>query len=210
MKIGVLGSGNIGGRVGVHWANAGHDVVFSSRHPEKLSHLVDATGGKAKAATPEQAVAHAEVILLAIPYPMLDEVLASAGSLAGKIIIDATNPYSRDFKGLAVPEGSTGLAELQKKVPSARVVKAFNTMVAKILTEGANREDRYVVFLSGDDASAKEIVSGLIHDAGFSAYDIGDKSQTALQEPFGVLYNKTFTRAEADKILAGTRGATAR
>lgn len=203
MKIGILGSGNIGGRLGVQWAKAGHDVVFSSRHPEKLTQLIDATGSKARAATPSEAAAHGELILLAVPYWMLDDVLQSAGALDGKIIIDATNPYTRDFKGWAVPDDTTALAELQKRLPSARVVKAFNSMAANVLSEQAHRQAPYVVFLSGDDAGAKRVVADLIRETGFDPYDLGGGAQAALHEPRGPLYTKSLTRAEADQVLSG-------
>jgi 8-hydroxy-5-deazaflavin:NADPH oxidoreductase len=203
MKIGILGSGNIGGRLGVHWANAGHDVMFSSRHPEKLSNLASATHSKARTGTAAEAVASSEVILLAVPYSALGDILAAAGPLEGKIVIDATNPYTS--KGLAVPDTTTAYAELSKKIPSARVVKAFNTMMAKILSDQSHRESPLIVFISGDDAGAKEAAARLARDAGFDPYDLGDGSHTHLQEPRGPLFNKTFTRKEADAFLSGIR-----
>jgi 8-hydroxy-5-deazaflavin:NADPH oxidoreductase len=203
VKIGIIGSGNIGGRLGVHWANAGHEVMFSSRHPEKLSHLGSATHSKARTGTTAEAVASSEVILLAVPYAALGDALAAAGPLEGKIVIDATNPYTS--KGLAVPDTTTGYAELRKNIPSARVVKAFNAMMAKILSEQSHREPPWVVFISGDDAGAKEAVARLAKDAGFDPYDLGDGSRVHLQEPRGSLFNKTFTRAEADAFLSGIR-----
>ncbi len=93
MKIGVIGSGGIGGTVGTLWAKAGHEVLFSSRNPEKLSNLVATTGANAKAGTIAEAAAFADVIFLAVYYWTTDEAIAAARSLTGKIIIDATNPY---------------------------------------------------------------------------------------------------------------------
>ena len=129
MKIGVIGSGGIGGTVGTLWAKAGHEVLFSSRHPERLSSLVAEAGNTAQAGTIAQAASFADVIFLAVYYWTTDEALAAAQSLEGKIIIDATNPYIQTEAGQIqrLPNTSSGL-ELAQKAPQAKVIKAYNTL----------------------------------------------------------------------------------
>jgi 8-hydroxy-5-deazaflavin:NADPH oxidoreductase len=129
MKISVIGAGGIGGTIGTLWAKAGHDVFFSSRNPDKLKDLVARAGTHAQAGTISEAAAFADVILLAVYYWTTNDALAAAGSLDSKILIDATNPYRlENGKIYRVPDASSGL-ELAAKVPSARVVKAYNRLV---------------------------------------------------------------------------------
>ncbi|MER3476596.1 MAG: hypothetical protein C4287_08660, partial [Leptolyngbya sp. ERB_1_2] len=130
MRIGVIGAGGIGGTIGTLWAKAGHEVFFSSRNPEKLSELV--TGENTQAGTVAEAAKFADVILLACYYWTINDAIASAGSLDGKVLIDATNPYSREGGKIhRVPDASSGL-EIAAKVPNAKVVKAYNTLPTAI------------------------------------------------------------------------------
>ncbi len=202
MKIGVIGSGGIGGTVGTLWAKAGHDVLFSSRNPEKLSSLVAAAGDTARAGTIADAASFADVIFLAVYYWTTDDALAAAGSLHGKIIIDATNPYSRTDSGQIqrVLNVSSAL-ELAQKVPQAKVVKAYNTLPTATLANEHHRADPYVLFYCGDDADAKAIAAQLITDSGFAGIDIGELSQVIHQEPDGKFYNKPMIQAEAQLLL---------
>lgn len=202
MKIGVIGSGGIGGTVGTLWAKAGHDVLFSSRNPEKLSSLVAAAGNTAKAGTIADAASFADVIFLAVYYWTTDDALAAAGSLDGKIVIDATNPYNRTDAGQIqrIPNVSSAL-ELAQKVPQAKVIKAYNTLPTATLANDHHRADSYVLFYCGDDADAKAIAAQLITDSGFAGIDIGELSQVIHQEPDGKFYNKPMTQAEAQLLL---------
>lgn len=202
MKISVIGSGGIGGTVGTLWANAGHEVLFSSRNPEKLSSLVTAAGASARAGTIAEAASFADVIFLAVYYWTVDEAIAAAGSLDGKIIIDATNPYNRTDSGQIqrIPHVSSAL-ELVQKVSQAKVVKAYNTLPTAILANEHHRPDPYVLFYCGDDADAKAIVAQLIVDSGFVGIDIGGLSQVTEQEPDGKFYNRPLTQSEAQSEL---------
>ncbi|MBW4550706.1 MAG: NAD(P)-binding domain-containing protein [Aphanocapsa sp. GSE-SYN-MK-11-07L] len=162
MKVGIIGSGGIGGTIGTLWAKAGHEVLFSSRNPEKLSLLVTEAGNNAQAGTIAEAAAFADVIFLAVHYCTTDDAIASAGSLDSKVIIDATNPYIRADDGQIqrVPNVSSGL-ELAQKVPHAKVVKAYNTLPTATFANEHHRADPYALFYCGDDVSAKAIAAQL-------------------------------------------------
>lgn len=202
MKVGVIGSGSIGGTVGTLWAKAGHEVLFSSRNPEKLSSLVAAAGNSARAGTIAEAASFADVIFLAVYYWTTNDALAAAGSLDGKIIIDATNPYNRTNAGQIqrVPNVSSAL-ELAQKMPQAKVVKAYNTLPTATLANKHHCADPYVLFYCGDDAGAKAIVAQLIEDSGFAGIDLGELSQVIHQEPDGKFYNRPMTYTEAQLQL---------
>jgi 8-hydroxy-5-deazaflavin:NADPH oxidoreductase len=201
MKIGVVGSGGIGGTIGTLWAKAGHEVFFSSRNPEKLKDLVATAGANTQAGTIAEATAFAEVIFLAVYYWTTDEAIAACGNIDSKILIDATNPYVlKDGKIQRVPDVSSGL-ELAAKVPKAHVVKAYNTLPTATFAHEAHRPDPYALFYCGDDVAAKATVARLIADSGFAGIDIGELNQVIHQEPGGVLYNHPMSVAEAQKLV---------
>ncbi len=207
MHIGIIGSGRVGGTVGKLWARAGHMVLFSSRRPERLAALIKEAGNGARAGTVAEAAAFGEVVLFAPPFDATDEVLseigAGGGALDGKILIDATNPYQQDLGGLTLPATTTAAEELQRKVPRARLVKAYNTLPAAVLADGAHRPagQQYVLFYSGAEAAAKTIVAGLIADSGFAPVNAGALSDAYHQEPRGPLYGKRLTIEEAHALL---------
>lgn len=202
MKIGIIGSGGIGGTIGTLWAKAGHEVLFSSRNPEKLASLVAEAGNGAKVGTIAQAAEFADVIFLAVYYWTTDEAIAAARSLDGKVIIDATNPYMRTDDGeiQRVPDVSSAL-ELAQKIPLAKVVKAYNTLPTETFANEHHRADPYALFYCGDDTSAKAIVAQLVTDSGFAGIDTGDLSRVILQEPGGTLYNSPLTVDAARTVL---------
>src|SRR5579871_1043304 len=122
MNIGIIGSGQVGGNLGTLWCRAGHDVLFSSRHPDRLAGLVEAAGPRARRGTVAEASAFGEVILFAPNFWSADKAVAAAGSMAGKVVIDATNPYKIGAGGIvrALPETTTAAAEFAKAAPGAR------------------------------------------------------------------------------------------
>lgn len=201
MKIGVIGAGGIGGTIGTLWAKAGHQVFFSSRNPEKLSDLVAAAGENTQAGTIAEAAAFSNVIFLACYYWTIDEAIAAAGSLDGKVLIDATNPYMRENGRIhRVPDASSGL-ELAAKLPATKVVKAYNTLPTATFANEAHRAEPLALFYCGNDAEAKAIVAQLITDSGFAAVDTGNLNQVIHQEPGGVLYNHPVSETQAQKLL---------
>ena len=210
MKIGIIGSGNIGGTLGQHWAKAGHEVMFSSRHPEDLELLAEKVG--AKTGTIAEAAA-SEVILLAIPFGKVAEVAQQIESLAGKILIDATNPYPQrdgDMARQVIADPlQTSTGYVAKQFSDAHVIKAFNSIYFKVLEEQAFRsgDDLIAVQLCGDDPVAKETVKQLIEAIGFAPQDLGGLSISKLFEPDGSLYNKNLKIGEAEILLRQIEGA---
>ena len=203
MKIGIIGSGKIGGAIGTHWAQHGHQVVFSSSQmSDKLKNLAQQAGENARAGTIAEAAEFGEVILFAPPYWKTDEALSQAGSPDGKILIDATNPYRPDFT--PEPPSVIGALELAKKVPGARIIKAYDMIRAEVLANEAYQSDRFAVYYCGDDEPAKAIVAQLIADSGFVGVDAGSLQEAAKLEPHGALYDKRLTLEAAQKLLATT------
>jgi 8-hydroxy-5-deazaflavin:NADPH oxidoreductase len=180
MKIGIIGAGNMGAGLGKLWAKAGHQVIFSySRDENKLHELATLTGSTAKAGTIQDAAAQ-DVILLAVWLPVLEEVIHTAGSLDGKIIITCVSGLQPDFTGQTIGLGTDlkiSVAEtIQKLVPNAKVVEAFNTTFAEIIASDSRQfgADFPSVFYCGDDVEAKQIVANLIEDCGYEAVDAGN------------------------------------
>jgi predicted dinucleotide-binding enzyme len=205
MRIGIIGAGDIGGTLGRLWARAGHEVALSnSRGPDSLREQVAELGPGARAATVEDAARWAEVVLLAVPWRR-PEALPPAQLVAGKIVIDAMNPYAEDGAVLDLGAG-TSSEETQKRLPGARLVKAFNTIwYQHLATRGRTDlppDERHAVFVAGDDAEAKSVVMGLIDEIGFAPVDNGGLRDGGLrQQPGAPLYDQVLTAAEARRRM---------
>jgi predicted dinucleotide-binding enzyme len=205
MKIGVLGAGNIGATAARLFIAAGHEVALSnSRGPESLRQLVAELGPRAHAMTVTDAARFGDVVLLAVPW-RTPEALPAPEILKGKVVIDAMNPYRAD-SGFYDLGGSTSSEEVLKRIPGARLVKAFNTIYYQHLaTRGRNDlplEDRHAIYLAGDDEPAKHVVSRLIEEIGFAPVDTGGLREGGRQqEPETHIYNKTLTAREAREFL---------
>ena len=205
MKIGIIGAGHIGANAARLFVDAGHEVAISnSRGPETLRELAGELGPNARAATPAEAAAFGEAVLLAIP--LKDYTTLPVAELRGKIVIDAMNYYpNRDGHYDALDRGESTSSEMvARHLDGARVVKAFNTIWFEHLkTQGDTSkpvEQRRVILVSGDDADAKRIVARLIEDIGFGPLDLGDLRGSARQQPGAALYNRDVTVAEARGI----------
>ncbi|MBP2833765.1 NAD(P)-binding domain-containing protein [Aquimarina sp. U1-2] len=194
MKIGIIGSGNIGGNLGKHFAKAGHEVFFSSRNPEKLSGLVNEIGERAHRGTVEEAATFGEVILLATPYGMLPEVHERIGNLQGKTLIDTTNFYvQRDGTEIKKQMSAQNQRESEWTAhyfKGASVSKAFNTIPAAQLRDEAFKEEgmQEIIPFAAGNKQAKEIIEQLISDIGFKPAFIGGLSKTKVMEPDQELY----------------------
>ena len=176
LNIGIIGTGNIGGALARHWVNAGHEVFFSSRHPEELQALADELGPRAHAGTPAEAADFGEVGIVSVPYSAIPQIGAElSASLANKIVLDTSNPIARRdgaIANLVLQEGS-GLATASF-LPNARVVRAFNCIPAASLANQSNRlPERIAIPLAGDDAEALVVAQMLVDDAGFDAVVVG-------------------------------------
>lgn len=181
MKIGIVGSGNMGGGLGKIWAKAGHQVIFSySRDESKLRQLAASAGENAKVGTPEEAVYQSDVVMLAVWVPSLEEVIRATGSLDGKIIMTCVSGLQPDFTGQTIgiaTELKTSVAEtIQQFAPKAKVVEAFNITFAEIIGSNSRQfgGDRPSIFYCGDDSEAKKVVAGLIEECGYEAVDAGE------------------------------------
>lgn len=178
MKIGIIGSGNIGSTLAQLWVEAGHEVILSSRHPRNLIPLAHRLGSRATTASPEETARSSEIILLSIPLgeiPKLSQNVLKA--LAGKIVMDTCNPYpERDgqagVEALQSTEGSG--VWVASHLPGAIVVKAFNSVYYKTLQSEAHRKvDPIGIPLASDDPAALAMVEKLVRDAGFGPVVVG-------------------------------------
>ena len=204
MRIGIIGSGNIGGTAARLFVNAGHEVALShARRPEALRDQVAALGPRARAATIEDAADFGEVVLLAIPWRSRDDL--PADRLRGKIVVDAMNPHRPDLSLYDLGD-STSSEEVAKALPGARLVKAFNHLRAPDLaTRGDARlpvEERTALFLAGDDEEAKRVVAAIVDDVGFAAIDTGSlRDGGRLQQAGGPLALRVIGAAAARAAL---------
>ena len=177
MKIGMLGSGEIARGVAKYALEQGHEVLLCNRSgPAKLAPIIAALGPGASAVSLHEAAA-AEIVLLAVPWESVVDVLSGLPRWNGRILIDATNPFLDPAPKLVMPDlgGRTSSEIVADLVPGARVVKAFNTMFATKLAEGPRRNNaRRVLFVSGDDEAAKTTVRNLIESFGFATIDLGN------------------------------------
>jgi predicted dinucleotide-binding enzyme len=191
MRIGILGSGLMGGKLGTIWARAGHDVVFSyARSEQKLKRLAREAKGNARAGTPSEAAREADALLLAVHWSRVDDVLKQAGDVSGKVIVNCSLPMNADDTDLAIAHTSSGSEALAKKVPKARVVSAFNTVPSEVLFdvfEARRKATKPSLVYCGDDASSKKIAVELIRDVGFDPVDAGPLRVARYTEPFTLL-----------------------
>ncbi|HXW06182.1 MAG TPA: NAD(P)-binding domain-containing protein [Vicinamibacterales bacterium] len=207
MKIGIIGAGMIGSTAARLFVSAGHEIaIANSRGPASLAGLVAELGPAARALDVAGAARWADVLLLAVPWRK-PEALPPSDSVAGKIVIDAMNPYGPDGSIADLGSGSSS-EETRRRLPAARLVKAFNTIWYRHLAErgrpDAPVDDRHAIFVAGDDEDAKRIVMGLIEGIGFGPVDTGSLADGGRrQQPDTALYNKILTVREARALLAG-------
>ena len=199
MKIGVIGSGNIGSAVGGLWVKAGHPVLFSSRHPENLKQLVDGLGPLARAGTVEDAFSFGEVMFIGVPYGAYPQLAKDyAKQWSGRIVLDAGNAVlARDGEiGKQAREAGVALTSA-KLFAGARIVRAFNIMSSRKVTSLANRpEPRLAMPIAGDDPQALKIAAQLVRDAGFDPVEVGSLRRSKLFEQGGPLYGADMSAQE--------------
>jgi predicted dinucleotide-binding enzyme len=191
MRIGILGSGLMGGKLGTIFARAGHEVVFSyARSMEKLKKLVKDAKGNARVGTPLEAAQGADALLLAVHWSRMSDVLKQAGDLSGKVILTCSLPMNDDNTELVVARVSSGAEELAKMIPKARVVSAFNTVPSEVLFDvfEAKRKGNFPSLVyCGNDEKSKGVAAQLIRDAGFDPVDAGPLRIARYTEPFALL-----------------------
>lgn len=176
LRIGIIGTGKIGGALARHWARAGHELVISSRHPEELEPLAEELGQKVRAATPAEAAEFGDVVLVSVPYKAMPQIGRDYGaSLAGKVVLDTGNPFLNRDGEMArdALERGAGIVSAEY-LPGARLVRAFNCIPAYSLANRANRRpERIAIPIASDDPEALKVVQRLVDDAGFDAVVVG-------------------------------------
>jgi len=205
-RIGIIGSGHIGGTIGGLWVKAGHPVLFSSRHPDELKDLVAGLGELAQAGTVDQAIAFSDVLFIAVPYAALPQIGRDYGTaLKGKIMLDACNAVApRDGEAIADEVEHEGIGVVsQKYLPGARLVRAFNTLNYKIFASEANRPDpKLAVPIAGDDPEAVKTAAALVRDAGFDPVVVGKLAEAARFQRGAPGYGHAVTAAELKQKLS--------
>ncbi len=192
MRIGILGSGLMGGKLGTIFARAGHDVVFSySRSQRKLKRLAREARGHARAGTPGEAASNADALLLAVHWSRVNDVLKQVGDLAGKVIVSCSLPMNANDTALAVAHTSSGAEVLAKKLRKADVISAFSTVPSEVLFDVFDAKKRRTrrrpsLMYCGDDQDAKAVAATLIRDVGFDPADAGRLRIARYLEPFAL------------------------
>jgi predicted dinucleotide-binding enzyme len=191
MRIGILGSGLMGGTLGTILARAGHDVVFSYSHSQrKLERLAREAGGRARAGTPAEAVADADAVLLAVHWSRVDDVLAQAGSLSRKTVLTCSLPMTKNDSRLVLGLTTSGAETLAARLQKAHVISAFSTAPSEVLFpvfEKRKRKARPDLVFCGNHTGAKKTAAKLIRDVGFNPADLGELSAARYIEPFSLL-----------------------
>ena len=191
MRVGILGSGLMGGKLGTIFARAGHEVVFSyARTRDKLEQLARAAGAGARAGTPREAARGADAVLVAVHWSRLDDVLNQAGELAETVVITCSLPMNDDDSALVVANSSSGAEALARKTPRAAVVSAFGSVPSEVffgVYESRHREPRPSLVYCTDHDRARTAAAQLIRDAGFDPVDAGPLRIARYIEPFTLL-----------------------
>jgi 8-hydroxy-5-deazaflavin:NADPH oxidoreductase len=203
MRIGIIGAGAMGQTVGRLLAQGGHTVAVSwSSSEARLRLAAEQIGFGTRTATPIEAVSDADAVLFAPRFEHIRAASLAVGALAGKVVIDTTNPYNPERKGLVDLGGQTAAEYVSALLPGARYVKGFNTLTAGFLSESAHRAgpDRVVIFLSGDDNDAKGVGGTLVRDAGFEPIDLGAVTESTGQDPGGSYYGEEFHLADVPAL----------
>lgn len=181
--IGIIGAGDMGSAFATRLAAAGHDVRITATNPANAEQAAAAAGTNVRAVKPDEIARDADVVILAVPYGAAADALRAAGDVSGKTVVDVTNPVKPDYSGLTLGFTASAAEEIQRAAPSARVVKAFNTIFSDVLGGTAKVQ----VFYAGDDAGAKDALRALIESAGLEAVDSGPLANARLLEPLGML-----------------------
>jgi 8-hydroxy-5-deazaflavin:NADPH oxidoreductase len=204
-RIGVIGSGNIGGTIGGLWVKKGHSVFFSSRHPEELKDMVAKLGSLAQAGTVEQAVAFGDVLFIAVPYGAIAQIgKDNSARMKGKVMLDSCNAVSTRDGTIADEVEQNGIGvTTQKYFPGVRIVRAFNTMSYMVFAREANRPDpKLAIPIAGDDPQAVQIAAALVRDAGFDPVTVGTLADARRFQRGQPGYGQQVTAAELKQKLS--------
>jgi 8-hydroxy-5-deazaflavin:NADPH oxidoreductase len=204
LKIGIIGTGHIGGALATLWVGAGHEVLMSSRHPQELQALAHSLGPRARVGTPLEAARFGEVVLISVPYGALPQVGRDLKSeLAGKIVLDTGNPYPERDGPMAVEarRKGTGVASAEY-LPGVRLVRAFNAINSGDLRSEAHRKGAPIAIpLAGDDRQALQVAEQLVRDAGFAPVVVGPLSRAREFDVGTPVYTRLMTEPQLRQAL---------
>jgi predicted dinucleotide-binding enzyme len=204
LKIGIIGTGHIGGALATLWVGAGHEVLMSSRHPQELQALAHSLGPRAHVGTPREAAQFGEVVLISVPYGALPQVGRDLKSeLAGKVVLDTGNPYPERDGPMAVEarRKGTGVASAEY-LPGVRLVRAFNAINSGDLRSEAHRKGAPVAIpLAGDDPQALQVAERLVRDAGFAPVVVGPLSRAREFDVGTPVYTRLMTEPQLRQAL---------
>jgi predicted dinucleotide-binding enzyme len=204
LKIGIIGTGHIGGGLATLWVGAGHEVLMSSRHPQELQALAHSLGPRAHVGTPREAAKFGEVVLISVPYGALPQIGRDLKSeLAGKIVLDTGNPYPERDGPMAVEarRKGTGVASAEY-LPGVRLVRAFNAINSGDLRSEAHRKGAPVAIpLAGDDPQALKVAEQLVRDAGFAPVVVGPLSRAREFDVGTSVYTRLMTEPQLRAAL---------
>lgn len=188
MSISIIGAGNMAKGLAARFASAGHTVTLASRDESKAETVAREVGNGVSSASIASAAKSADIVVLAVPFDAVGEVIEAAGGFVGKIVVDITNPMKADFSGLSIGHTTSAAEEIQKRAPKAKVVKAFNTIFAQVLQNGGQAAGRpATVFVAGDDVAARAAVVDLARSAGFETLETGALATARYLEPAAAL-----------------------
>ncbi len=190
MHIAIIGTGNVGSAIARGLKGKGHQVSLGARSPQAPDVMALAAECGAVAMLPEAAVEAADIVVLALPWAAAEKAVRALGPLAGKIVIDCMNPLGMVDGRLALTVGysTSGGEMVQGWLPAARVVKTLNQVGAEIMARNDHLPQRPVMFMAGNDDTAKGQVASLLTDLGFAVLDAGDISKSRLLEPFAMVW----------------------
>jgi predicted dinucleotide-binding enzyme len=205
-KVGIVGSGNIGGTLGILLGRAGYEIFFSSRHPETLKDLVKAAGPKARAGNVSEAIAFGDVIIMSVPMKAFRELDAETKmALKGKIVIDTSNPYPERDGAIAEEArrdpGGTG-SFVARLLPGARIVRAFNTVYSEDLKKTINKDGETIgIPIAGDDEDGVKAAVELAGHAGLDPVVVGGLSKSKMFDVGAAVYATSASARQIKQIL---------
>lgn len=186
MKIGIIGSGNMGGNLARLWAAEGHEIMLTSTSPIQTKEVADSIGRNVTTGTTKETVNFGNVVVFAFPYSSLEDVISKGGSFDNKIIIDLINPLTDDALDLLIGHNTSAAEEISHRLQKAKVIKAFNTIASPVMQSELGIKFNGVapdVYYCGGDEESKKVVKQLIEDIGFEAIDAGPLTNSRFLEP---------------------------
>ena len=190
MQIAIIGTGNVGAALGKRWALAGHDILYGVRDAvaQRVTSAVAAAGSRARAVSVGEAAQAANVVVLATPFAGTELAITACGNLAGKIVVDCTNPLAPNLGGLTIGHADSAGEAVARWANGAKVVKALNTTGSGNMLNPRYGNESLSMFVCGDDADAKKLVTGLVAELGFEPVDAGGLTQARYLEPLAMLW----------------------